>query len=329
MMRKATAIGTALASFLVIALGFGAAVALTAAAAETVVTETFTNVVTYTIPTETETTTEVSTVTETVTETVTTPPPTTTTPTTTTSTTTTAPTVTCTIANAITNGPEICYGAGATQIVRTDSNDMLNSGWACNAPIASYGALPIEVTVTLDNSNPGADADDGIRLANGCTGTGIADLNKPPDLIVHIIGNGGNVGPANDAIKGGGPVGLSIVGEFECGVLAAGAHQDGWQTQGGSNVIAVLRSGSPPPNPSWTCAGAGGGFFDSGAGSNIVCEGCSISARGVGIRAVSAGNGARNGVFTSWEAAPCVFGASSVNVANVCNNLPSPAPPPG
>lgn len=232
----------AAAALLVLAgtLGFGMARA--AATAETVATETFTNVVTYTIPTVTETVRVTVTVRE---EPPPPPPPTTT-------------------------APAPPPPTGGTLIELTDQQ------WRCTRPIAELATNGLPLRVVLNYTRPFVPANGGgaAWLGNGCDGD--ADP-ATVDLILDIRGDGRSYGPGDDAIRlanaSPGPRNLVISGHADCGPRVAPAHQDGVQVLGGLNVTFRNFTIGDYDNGRATCQGAGGAFFYSGASTNVDVEG--------------------------------------------------------
>ena len=150
---------------------------------------------------------------------------------------------------------------GADCNVGTTIN-RIDQAFICNQPLSNYGTLPLKVVV--DNTGAWSSAG-AVMLDGGCSGDGNPDTI---DLIVDIRGNGpfSSTGPGEDAFKtrtSPGPQNVQLTGIIECGRQASGAHQDGVQIQGGSNISFVnIKMGNYQSGLS-TCQGAGGAFFYS------------------------------------------------------------------
>jgi hypothetical protein len=137
---------------------------------------------------------------------------------------------------------------------------VVNEGWHCDRPLATYGPLPIKVismsTVAWNDAAP-------VTVNSGCTGSPGSDVN----LIVDIRGSGprSSVGPGVDAFKTRqNPQDLRITGSIQCGRRAPNAHQDAIQIQGGTNIVFVnVEAGGDYDAGLSTCQGAGGGPFYS------------------------------------------------------------------
>ncbi len=139
---------------------------------------------------------------------------------------------------------------------------VTNRGWTCSQPLASYGSLPLRVTVVATAPFAGT----GVTLTSGCAGDGDP---ATIDLILEIQGDGRTYGPSEDAIKtklqAGYNAGIQITGRADCGPPGDASHQDGVQAQGGRDITFVdFRIGDYDGGIS-TCHGAGGAFFYSGA----------------------------------------------------------------
>lgn len=195
-------------------------------------TQTFTNVVTYTIPTETV----VSTQTVTVTETVTTTAPT-----------TTAPPTTTTDPDPDPDGTVIA---------------LVNERFVCTGPLSNLGELPIILEQTVMNSSPAATHIQGlIDLRSGCAGDGNPDTI---DLIIHQYGNGSTIGAASDGlILRLGSHDLNITGFIDCGNITPGAHQDGLDLRGGRDITFEDFEIGDWDTQTPTCHGAGGLYYVS------------------------------------------------------------------
>lgn len=147
--------------------------------------------------------------------------------------------------------------------VNTTINHTSNTTWVCNQPLSNYGPLPIRVNLIWSIADP-APLNYGFSLNNGCEGDGNSNTM---DLFItsNLTGVEGNIGWADDAGKlqpNGWPRNIDVSAELNCGPRAPGAHQDGWQFQGGINVqIVNSYSGLSFSDP--TCQGAGGATFYS------------------------------------------------------------------
>jgi chitodextrinase len=167
-------------------------------------------------------------------------------------TTTPPPSGTCTIANTAGCVP------GATLTFR-------DTQFRCDRPLSNYGRLPLKVVLEY---TPGRlyTGNGAVDLITGCVGDGNSNTI---DLIVDVRGDGRTYGPGQDALK----VRLDardiqITGHADCGPRESGAHQDGIQLQGGTNIAFVdFTVGNYDAGLS-TCQGAGGAFFYSGANGN-------------------------------------------------------------
>jgi hypothetical protein len=176
-----------------------------------------------------------------------------------------------------------------------------------------------------------------VRLLSGCTGDG----TSATDLILHINGNGNDVGSANDGLALVGAHDLEIEGYVNCGRPQGGAHQDGVQMNRAHRItFRGFTSGnvlaSQPQNWVPTCHGAGGVFYvselnDNDANlTNVVCESCRMAGSTSGSAGTalsiygSTDSGARNSIFAARR--PCWVEPSSsgngptrpVNVNNTC-----------
>lgn len=161
--------------------GAGSAVLLHAATVQTVVTETFTNIVTYTIPTHTET----ATVTETVTVTETTQPPTTTT--TEPPPTTTEPPAPQVELRAVDGGPG--YYAGFTQPLSSDPGYFPIGAWFRPAEphqMAAYTNFGLNLFVGVEN--PEGVNEQALRQAGMRTLVQIGERTRFNDLGAEVAG---------------------------------------------------------------------------------------------------------------------------------------------
>ena len=137
---------------------------------------------------------------------------------------------------------------------------VTNAKWTCNRPLSSYGTLPIKVVVkyTRTTSENGA-----VDLVGGCVG----DSNASSiDLILDVQGDGRTVGNTVDAVKLRlNPRNIQITGRANCGPRTPGAHADGIQNQGSTNItFADFQIGNYDAGLA-TCQGAGGIAFWTGS----------------------------------------------------------------
>ena len=237
----------------------------------TVRTQTFENVVTYTVPTETITTPGPTT---TVTQTVTVTAPTTTAPT------TTAPPPT-------TTEPPPPPPGGTTL-------NLLNQRFVCTGPLSAFGELPLTLEMNAANTSAAATNQQGlVDIRDGCTAAGHAGV----DVILHIYGNGGSLGPGWDAVvtrKGSHDIDFS--GFFDCGAIAPGSHQDGLDIRGGTDLTFVDVVSGNWAAQTHTCHGAGGLHYPGGFQAsdtpdrrldqvvNVLCIRCKMVGRNHGLR---------------------------------------------
>jgi len=159
-------------------------------------------------------------------------------------------------------GANCAYGSALT---------YTNTSFFCNRPLASYGKLPLKVTVIANGpwakQNAGA-----IILSDGCTGDSNSDTI---DLIVDDEMKGAVLdkwGNGQDAVKyngSAGPNNVQWTGEFQCGHQSPGAHQDALQMQAGQgNALVNGKTGNWTAGTS-TCLGAGGATFYSSANKHF------------------------------------------------------------
>src|SRR3989344_9369032 len=154
------------------------------------------------------------------------------------------------------------WSIGGADCTAGTTINRVDQAFICNQALSNYGTLPLKVVV--DNTGAWSTAG-AVMLDGGCSGDGNADTI---DLIVDIRGNGpfSSTGPGEDAFKtrtSPGPQNVQLTGIIECGRQASGAHQDGVQIQGGSNISFVnIKMGNYQSGLS-TCQGAGGAFFYS------------------------------------------------------------------
>jgi hypothetical protein len=209
------------------------------------------------LPHETVTETTTQTVTETSTVTVTEPPPTITEP----PPTTTEPppsALACSVDNRVDWGP--IYDEGDCEFGATINRT--NQLWFCNAPLSSYGPLPIRVVQTWSIAAPVGQ--NGIELRTGCSGDGTPAI----DLIVeqHLLG----IGRISDPFKTRmvpGPQNVDVTGFLNASgpqaVPLDGDHQDCIQLQGGAgnNFVNIDGCGDYAAGESNTQAAGGTVFF--------------------------------------------------------------------
>jgi Ca2+-binding RTX toxin-like protein len=181
-----------------------------------------------------------------------------------------------------------------------------NKPWTCDRPLSEYGVLPILVEQTWED--PSANTQDSVGIRAKCTGDGNPSTI---DLILHVNGNGRDVGGGRDAVKVGSPPGtvrphdIEIAGYANCGPPASAAHQDAVQVMSGERITFYnFRSGDVGAR-TWTCRGAGGTFFVSGNVGNggdpptgVVCVRCAMVASNHGLLVNwSIRSGARDSTF--------------------------------
>lgn len=162
----------------------------------------------------------------------------------------------CLVSNAADWGPtyepgECAYG---------DTITRTNAGWTCNAPLSTFGTLPIRVVITSTTVWPGAQA---VRLNPNCAG----DSNEDTiDLIIEANGNGSTLGISGDVLQFGtltspGPTDIQLTINADCG--DPGGHFDWFQNlaqaRPGSYMAIVNGKSGTPDNP--TCQAAGGMVF--------------------------------------------------------------------
>jgi hypothetical protein len=151
--------------------------------------------------------------------------------------------------------------------------------WICNTTLTAENQSGATITgsgfpVRVDiNFNAGTTLErDGASIEPGCLGDTDADCATSIDLILEIEGNGVDTGFSADAVKqklAGTPTcGIQITGTVNCGPPPTGAHPDGIQAQGLSNVSWVDFEVADYDSGEATCQGAGGAFFYSSAGAN-------------------------------------------------------------
>jgi hypothetical protein len=148
---------------------------------------------------------------------------------------------------------------------QANSVEFVDQPWTCNQPLSNYGPLPIVVTINYTKTDA---TDFGVRLNTGCVGDGDP---ATVDLELHVNGNGVN-GTYDDAIRvmnaSPGASNIVISGEADCGRARSGAHQDGIQAIGGTNIsFRDFKVGMRGPGGFPSCQGAGGAIFYSGSGS--------------------------------------------------------------
>jgi len=161
-------------------------------------------------------------------------------------------------------------GAGANCAYGT-ALTYTNTSFFCNKPLASYGKLPLKVTVIANGpwakQNAGA-----IILSDGCTGdsnSDTIDLILDDEMKGAVLDKWGN---GQDAVKYNGTTGPNNVqwtGEFQCGHVSPGAHQDALQMQAGQGNALVNGKTGNWNNGTSTCLGAGGATFYSSANKHF------------------------------------------------------------
>ncbi len=159
--------------------------------------------------------------------------------------------------------PAQCSVSDTSGCVPASEIVLTNTAWTCTQPLASYGALPLKVTINATQPYGGT----GVTLSTGCAGD--QDPNTI-DLIVDVKGDGLTYGPNQDALKtklqAGYNGGIQLTGKGNCGPRAStNGHQDGVQAQGGRDISFVDLFIGDYDNGISTCQGAGGAFFYSGA----------------------------------------------------------------
>ncbi len=155
-------------------------------------------------------------------------------------------------------------GAAGTTIALT------NTFWRCSQPVRDYAThgLPLRVVMRYTTNYAPPRGGGVVQLGAGCVGDG----TSATDLILYIRGNGRTYGPADDAVRvmnaRPGASNLQVEGRADCGGRAGGAHQDGVQVLGGTNItFRNFEIGDYDAGLS-TCQGAGGAFFYSMSSSN-------------------------------------------------------------
>lgn len=229
---------------------------------------------------------------------------------------------------------------------------VLNDGeWTCDQPLAEYaeslgGSLPLKVTArftTYVETVAGI-----VDLTSGCTGDGTDEI----DLILDIQGDGRTVGGTGDALTVKiEATDIDITGSIDCGPRGPGAHQDGIQALGASDIAFVdLEVGDWEERRS-TCTGASAGIDISLGGAadltptDYRCIRCRVVAC---RRAINVGESVNTQVtdgrfrsgnpeereeeLATGEIGLCAFGVSTCNVdttaqdnvfeGNVCDKFP-------
>lgn len=188
--------------------------------------------------------------------------------------------------------------------------------WLCDRPLSEYGPLPIRIVSTIQNAT--FNGNTAVGLNSGCVGDGTPAI----DLIVNINGNGGSIGPGQDALRFSGTAhDIQLSGYAECGAVAPGAHQDVMQAGGGQRITAVGLTSGNVNTGEFTCRGAGGGWFITNFNGNdptdIVCDGCRMVTSNTGMRiGPSLRSGARNSTFMAQTPYDLDGGQSPVNTGN-------------
>jgi chitodextrinase len=158
-----------------------------------------------------------------------------------------------------------CTIANTTGCVPGSTVSLRDQVFRCDRPLSSYGRLPLRVVVDFTPGRLFTD-NGAVDLITGCVGDG--DSNTI-DLIVDVRGDGRTYGPGQDALKVRlGARDIQMTGHADCGPRQSGAHQDGIQLQGGSNIAFVDFTVGNYDAGLATCQGAGGAFFFSGANGN-------------------------------------------------------------
>lgn len=143
--------------------------------------------------------------------------------------------------------------------------EFTNEQFRCNAPLASYGELPLKLVWTF-TGNPDFGDQGHMMFGSGCHG----DANEDTiDVVVQSNADGRTVGACGGAGKfqqNPGPRDIQITGNFDSGPLCGAAHQDVWQFHP-DNTDARLdivngTSGDWEAGTS-TTIGAGGAIFFS------------------------------------------------------------------
>ena len=169
--------------------------------------------------------------------------------------------------------------------------------WQCRGSLRRYGRLPIKVISNMPNPGNG----DAIRLI-GCYGDGD---RSTVDLILDVNGNGRRLGTGFDAVRiGMNARHLVVTGDVECGRKHRNpsVHQDIVQALSGRNIVFRDFTSGNPATGSWTCWGAGGGWYITWANGNIptnlICNRCRLATYNQNLRiGRSIRSGARNSVF--------------------------------
>jgi hypothetical protein len=139
--------------------------------------------------------------------------------------------------------------------------------WLCDRPLERYarelgGSLPLKVTARF--TKPMETVAGTIDLTTGCRGDGTDAI----DLIIDIQGDGRTVGGLGDALvvkldaKD-----IDLTGNVDCGPRGPGAHQDGVQAHGASNIAFVDLEVGDWDEQRATCAAASGGIDISRGGA--------------------------------------------------------------
>lgn len=155
--------------------------------------------------------------------------------------------------------------------------------WRCSQPISELATngLPLRVTMQFTGMFVPPTGGGVVQFGAGCVGDG--DTNTV-DVVLDVRGDGLTYGAGDDAIRlmnaRPGATDLVIAGHADCGPQAPGAHQDGIQILGGTNIeFRDFTVGDYDAGRS-TCQGAGGALFyslqsfnvDALGGSYIACN---------------------------------------------------------
>ncbi|HXV57298.1 MAG TPA: hypothetical protein VD704_05465 [Gaiellaceae bacterium] len=231
------------------------------------------------------------------------------------------------------------------EIVLTDGE------WTCDQPLEAYaeqlgGTLPLKVTArftTYVETVAGI-----VDLTSGCRGDGTDAI----DLILDIQGDGRTVGGTGDALTVKiEATDIDITGTIDCGPRGPGAHQDGIQALGASDIAFVDLEVGDWDDRRATCTGASAGIDISLGGaaalvpSDYRCIRCRVVAcrRAINVgesrnvrvtdgRFRSGNESERNEELATGEVGLCNFGVSPCNVdptaegvvfeRNVCDKHP-------
>jgi hypothetical protein len=177
--------------------------------------------------------------------------------------------------------------------------------WNCTGSLAAFGALPVKVVSTI--ANGGSNDNDNAVSLRGCFGDGDP---ATIDLVLDIRGNGGSVGNGSvgtsyDAVRiGQNAHDLVVTGNAECGARNPdpAVHQDIVQALSGSDITFVDFTSGDPQTGTWSCWGAGGGWYitwaNAGRPTDLICLRCKLATYNQNMRiGDSLRSGARDSVF--------------------------------